>query len=271
VSLLIAAIAAFCFGTLIGSFLNVVIWRLPRSAGLGGRSQCPHCHAALGPANLVPLLSYAAQRGRCAQCGARISPRYPLIEAATGLLFAAAAVYVLAGGGSPASYLELARWLFIITVLITVFVIDLEHYLILDIVVFPAVGTILILNIVLDLAARQPLWSLGSHTVTGILAAALGAGFFYLLWLVSRGRWMGFGDVKLNLFLGLALGLPGMAVALFLAFMLGAVVGVGLIALRLKKLQSQVPFGTFLSTGALLVLFYGPSLWSWYARLVGWR
>ena len=270
---MIAAIAviAFVLGTLIGSFLNVVIWRLPRGESLGGRSHCPHCHALLGPANLVPLLSYAFQRGRCANCRARISPRYPIIELASGLLFAAAAVHWLAGFSQPLNYLELLRWLVIIAALIAVFVIDLEHYLILDAVVFPAAAMVLALDIALDLAARQPLLSFGSHTAGGILAAILAAGFFYALWLVSRGRWIGFGDVKFNLLLGLALGWPYVIVGLFLSFMIGAIVGVGLIVFASKKMQSRVPFGTFLAVGATLALFYGPSVWDWYLRLVGWR
>jgi len=268
---LVIIISTFIFGTLIGSFLNVVIWRLPRGESLGGRSSCPHCKAKLKPAHLVPLLSYAVQRGCCAHCQARISSRYPLIEAITGLLFAAAAAHILTGPALAATYLELLRWLIIIAALIAVFVIDLEHYLILDAVVFPVAGAILVLNIILDLLARQPLWFISSHTAGGILAAALAGGFFYLLWFFSRGRWMGFGDVKLNLLLGLVLGLPGIVVGLFLAFMLGAIVGVGLIIAGAKKLQSRVPFGTFLSVGALLALFYSHGLWEWYLGLIGWR
>lgn len=269
---LIIASAAFIFGTLIGSFLNVVIWRLPRGESLGGRSKCPHCHYTLGVANLVPLISFLWQGGRCANCRKPMSVRYPVIEAATGLLFAVAATQTLAAGIiNASSLLDLFRLAFIIPVLIIVFVIDMEHYLILDVVIFPAIVAVLALNIAIDLSGYHSVLILSSHTGGGVVAAALAGGFFYLLWAVSKGRWMGFGDVKLALFLGIALGLPGIAVGLFLSFMIGAIVGVALIAAGKKHLQSHVPFGTFLSIGALLALFYGPALSAWYARLVGWR
>lgn len=268
---MLLTIAAFIFGTLIGSFLNVVIWRLPREQSLGGRSQCPHCGYSLRARNLIPIFSYLGQRRRCANCKKPISPRYLIIEIVTGLLFALAAYHLPLATTHIASALTLLRLLFIIAVLIVVFVIDLEHYLILDAVVLPASLVVLVLNIVIDVAAHQSLLSLTSHTGAGLVAVLSAGGFFYIIWRVSKGRWMGFGDVKLNLFLGLALGLPGIAVGLFLAFMSGAVVGIALIVAQLKQLQSRVPFGTFLSFGALLALFYGPALAAWYARLIGWQ
>jgi leader peptidase (prepilin peptidase)/N-methyltransferase len=264
-------VAAFVFGAVIGSFLNVVIWRLPRGDSLGGRSRCPHCRQTLRPVDLVPVLSYFWRRGRCAYCRKSISPRYVIIEGVTGLLFGLTAAHVLRSGITPISVVELLRLLFIIAILIAVFVIDLEHYLILDAIILPASVIVLVFNIALDLVSRHSVTSLSSHTIGGIVAAALASGLFYLLWRTSRGRWMGFGDVKFNIFLGLALGLPGIGVGLFVAFMLGAVTGLGLIALRFKQLQSRVPFGTFLSLAALLTIFYGPWLAAWYARLIGWR
>jgi len=265
------AITAFAFGTIIGSFLNVVIWRLPRQQSLGGRSHCPHCGYTLKAVNLLPVISYVLQGGSCVNCNKRISARYPLIEVITGMLFAAAAVHSLAFGINALAVLELLRLLFVIAVLVAVFVIDLEHYLILDVVIFPAVGVTLVLNLLIDLMAHKSVLTFTSLTGGGVAAALLAAGFFYVLWRVSAGKWMGFGDVKLNIFLGLVLGFPGIAVGLFLAFMIGSGVGLALIALKLKQLQSRVPFGTFLSIGAILALFYGHQLAKWYASLIGWR
>ncbi len=262
---------AFVFGTAIGSFLNVVIWRLPREQSLGGRSQCPHCHQTLQPRDLVPILSYLALRRRCASCKQSISSRYMWIELLTGLLFAFSAYSFPAAISTGSEALALARLLFIIAVLIVVFVIDLEHYLILDVVVLPAALIILGLNIAVDLVHHHSLFSLSSLTGGGIVAAVLAAGFFYLIWRISKGLWMGFGDVKLNLVLGLALGLPGIAVGLFLSFIFGSLVGIGLIALGQKQLTSRVPFGTFLSAATVITLFYGPALAAWYGQLIGWR
>jgi leader peptidase (prepilin peptidase) / N-methyltransferase len=270
VATFIFSLAAFVFGTAIGSFLNVVIWRLPQERSLGGRSECPHCHVTLKPRNLIPLFSYLIQGRRCASCRQYISSRYFLIELITGLTFAFTA-YQFSGVFFDSSMaLTLARLLFIIAILIVVFVIDLEHYLILDVVVFPAAIIVLILNFGVDLINHQAVLSLASHTGGGIVAALLASGFFYLIWLVSRGRWMGFGDVKFNLFLGLALGWPGVIVALLLAFFLGSVVGVGLIVFGQKQLSSRVPFGTFLSLAALFTLFYGSIVASWYLHLISW-
>jgi leader peptidase (prepilin peptidase) / N-methyltransferase len=264
------ALAAFVFGTAIGSFLNVAIWRLPQEKSLGGRSECPHCHTTLKPRNLIPLFSYLGQGRRCANCHEPISPRYFIIELITGLLFAFAAYQFSAALFSIPLALTLLRLWFITAILIVVFVIDLEHYLILDVVVFPAAIVVLILNLVIDLINHQAILSFSSHTGGGIIAGLLASGFFYLIWRVSSGRWMGFGDVKLNLFLGLALGWPGVLVSLLLAFFSGSIVGIGLIAAGRKQLSSQVPFGTFLSLAALFTLFYGPALASWYLRLIGW-
>jgi leader peptidase (prepilin peptidase)/N-methyltransferase len=259
----------FVFGLMIGSFLNVVIWRLPREQKLTGRSHCPHCDHVLTAAELVPLFSFVWQRGRCAHCRAPISIRYPLIELSCGLLFLVAVL--LFPPAVTVDYVLLLRILIAIAVLIPVFVIDLEHYIILDVIILPASLVMLGLNVVSDLLLSQSLIAWSSYTIGGIVAALAAGAFFYVIWKVSSGRWMGFGDVKLTLLLGLILGLPGIVTGLFMAFLLGSVVGIGLMALRIKKLKSMLPFGTFLSVATILALFFGPQLWYWYLQLIGWR
>ncbi len=254
----------FIFGTLIGSFLNVIIWRWPRGEKISGRSQCPRCHKSLAYLELIPLVSYVVLNGKCSNCQKPISPRYFIIELVTGLLFAFASAQSLLV--TPIDFALLLRILFIIAILVVVFVIDLEHYLILDIVVLPATGVLLVFNIVLDAVAHRPL---ASVTVDSIIAALLASGFFYLIWKISSGRWMGLGDVKFNIFLGVALGVVNIIVALFAAFMIGAVVGVILLLTGKKQMNSKIPFGTFLSVGALLALFYGMPLFRWYFSLIG--
>ncbi len=210
---------------------------------------------------MVPVASYLALRGKCRYCGGRISPRYAVIEAITGIFFAASFVYVmpLAYSGSGGYFLA-GRLALICSVLIVVFMIDFEHYLILDRVVFPALAVLAVLNA----------WLFGWHGLLLSGYAALGlAAFFGLLYLFSRGRWIGLGDIKLALFLGFAT--PGLLILVnaMLAYFLGAVIGVGLLLLRRKNMRSELPFGTFLAISTVAAIFYGQPLLLWYLHLVG--
>ncbi|TSC54172.1 MAG: leader peptidase (prepilin peptidase) / N-methyltransferase, partial [Parcubacteria group bacterium LiPW_30] len=142
--------------------------------------------------------------------------------------------------------------------LIIIFVYDLKHYIIPDKVLFPAIGIVFLEQLIFSFRFLDfnPLW------------AGLGAGAFFLFFfLVSGGRWMGFGDVKLAFFMGLFLGFPNIVVALFLAFFLGAIIGVGLIIFGSKNLKSEVPFGPFLITGTFIALFWGQEIIQWYSHL----
>jgi prepilin signal peptidase PulO-like enzyme (type II secretory pathway) len=246
------ALGVFVFGACIGSFLNVVIWRLPRNQNLGGRSKCPHCQHTLSAWDLIPVFSFLLSNQRCRYCRRKISARYPLIELITGGLLLAA--YLRISPGDWPAALLLVQFAVIIATAIAVFAIDLEHYLILDKIVFPAAAAVLLLSALTDFA----------NLPTHLLAAASAFAAFGLIWYLSQGKWLGFGDVKLAGFMGLALGFPGILVALFIAFTSGAVIGVGLILAGKKDLSSQLPFGTFLAASMILALFYGPTLWHWY-------
>lgn len=252
---------AFVFGAVIGSFLNVLIWRLPRNEKPNGRSMCPHCKHELVWFDLIPLVSFIVYRGSCRYCHKPISIRYPIIEFITGLLFAFAIwnfplVDTLA-------WLTFAKVAFVITICIVVFVIDFEHYLILDKVVFPAIFIILGLLIATDITA-------GTYNtlITAVMSAIGSAIPFWFLWWFSKGRWIGFGDVKLIIFMGLALGFPSIVVALFASFGLGAIIGIALILLGKKHMSSKLPFGTFLTVGTVLAIFYGPQIWTAYWKLL---
>jgi len=258
---------AFCFGTIIGSFLNVVVWRLPRGEALTGRSHCPHCGGILGVLDLFPVFSFIFLRGRCRRCKAKISRRYLILEIVTGLLFASA-VYFL----QPADFVsgfELLKYFLVLSALVVVFMVDLEHFLILDQVVFPVAAAMFLLNLLLDLFGHVKILSFYSSTVSGILGAAALFGFFFLVWLLSKGKWIGFGDVKLAVFLGLSLGWPFVLVGLMLAVLSGGIVSVFLLAFFQKTLKSQIPFGTFLAFGTVLALFYGDKLIGWYLAILG--
>ena len=249
--------AAFVFGSCIGSFLNVLMWRLPREEKITGWSHCPNCNHRLEWWNLVPLFSYLFHGRKCQYCKKEISSRYFIIEFITGILFALA-VWQL-GPSDWLMWVTALKMVTVIAVCITVFVIDFEHYLILNKVIYPAIGLMLLLNPVLSIMTRSP-----EIFVTSLLAAVLAAVPFWILWKFSDGKWMGDGDIRFVAFMGLALGFPGILVALFLSFIVGAIVGVALIYLGSKQMSSKLPFGTFLSMATIAALFYGVKLWDFY-------
>lgn len=250
----------FIFGLIIGSFLNVVILRLPNEKSLSGRSRCAECNKELEARDLVPLFSYLVLEGRCRYCGARISPRYFIIELTTGLLFAlAGALFVPV---DLISTLELLRVLFIISVLIAVFVIDLENYLILDVIIYPATVTLALFSLGIDLASGSSLF------IPGLFAAIVLYIFFGSIYYFSKGDWMGFGDVKFAPFLGFAT--PGLLAfgTILLASLLGSLAGIFLILLKGKNLRTEIPFGTFLSVSCIILVYFGDQLFSWYFELI---
>jgi prepilin signal peptidase PulO-like enzyme (type II secretory pathway) len=244
----------FIFGLIVGSFLNVVIFRLHSGKSfLIGRSECPHCHHSLSAWDLIPLASFVFLGGKCRYCKTKISYQYPMVELTT------AVVFVLFFVNNQWSIINGQLWFQIIFAcfLIVVAVYDFKHYLILDKVVFPALGLAII-------------WSLISgNFIAGLVSAIVIAGFFGLQYLVSRGQWMGLGDVKLGLFLGFLAPWPQSLVLLMLAYFSGAVVGLVLVAINRKHLSSQLPFGVFLSFSAIIVMLFGQPIMNWYLRLIG--
>lgn len=241
----------FIFGLAVGSFLNVIICRLEtKESIIKGRSHCPKCGAVLKWSDLIPLLSFLIQKGRCRYCRENISWQYPLVELATGLVFLAVFnfQFPIINFQSIVNFqiLNLFYYFAITSFLIIIFVYDLKHYLIPDKIVFPAILIALIFN-----------WS-------NILSAILASGFFLSLVLISKGKWMGLGDVKLAGLMGLVLGWPNILLALFLAFMSGAIIGISLMMAGKKSLKSQIPFGPFLAGSTILVILYGQYLTDWY-------
>ena len=255
------AIIIFLFGLAAGSFLNCVIYRLESNQSfLKGRSFCPHCKHQLGFWDLMPVLSFIMLGGKCRYCQKRIPLQYPLIELSTGLLFVFTKLEITTMGVIPSFY-----WLTIISFLIVIFVYDLKHYIIPDKVIYPAIGITLFYDFYLGFT-KSPL-ILGDF-VNQLLSATGAAGFFAAIVIVSRGKWMGVGDIKLAFLMGLILGLPSILVALFLAFLSGAIIGVGLIVSGKKTMKSEVPFGPFLVTGTFIALFWGQELINWYVKSI---
>ena len=261
----------FLFGLVTGSFLNCLIYRLYTKKGfLFGRSFCPHCRHKLSWSDLIPVLSFLALKGKCRYCSKKISWQYPLVEIATGILFVLVVNYELGIRNYELFNLEtlLASLLMILAFcfLIIIFVYDLKHYIIPDKIIYPAIAIAFLYQLFRNL--ESGIWNLDFRPLLyPLLSALLASTFFLAIFLISRGKWLGFGDVKLVFFLGLLLGFPNILVALFLAFFIGAGVGILLIAFRKKTLKSEVPFGPFLVSGTFLALFFGQNIVDCYLSL----
>jgi leader peptidase (prepilin peptidase) / N-methyltransferase len=244
----IAVLAAAVFGLLIGSFLNVVAYRLPRGESLAHpRSRCPGCEAPIAAYDNIPVLSWLLLRGRCRRCGEPISIRYPLVEATTGVLFA----LVVA---TQDDALRIVLGLLLVTALVPITLIDLELRLIPNRITLPAAVAALIAAVILDVSF-----------VPEQLIAGAAAGGFFLLAALAYPRGMGMGDVKLAGVLGLYLG-RAVAPALFVALIAGVVVGAVIIARvgTREGRRTAVPFGPFLALGGLFGLFFGDAVMGAY-------
>lgn len=269
-------IIVFIFGLAVGSFLNCVIYRLEKKESfLKGRSYCPHCKHKLSWQDLIPLFSFLILRGKCRYCQKKISWQYPLVEITTGLLFVLIFNFQFSPKGdfwlpvgqaifnqfSIFNFQNLIYLCFLFLVscfLLIIFVYDLKHYIIPNKIIYPLIGITFLYQIfkVLDFGN----WNF-------ILSALFASGFFLAIVLISKGRWMGLGDVKLAFFMGLFLASPNILAALFFAFTIGAIIGVGLILGGKKALKSELPFGPFLILGTLIAFFWGQEIIQWYLQL----
>ena len=250
----------FIFGLCIGSFLNCVVYRLEKKEKITGRSFCPQCKTKLSWSDLFPVFSFLFLLGRCRYCRKKISIQYPIVEIATGLVFLLIFSAGVPTGSGPAlgwNLLNLAFLFYIASVLIVIFVYDLRYYLIPDRILFPAIA------IGATYRIFENLYSLGG-LISFVYAVLIGAGFFLFIFLISKGRWMGFGDVKLAVLMGLILGLPSVFPALFLAFFFGAIIGIITMIFGNKSLKSEMPFAPFLITGTFIAVLYGGHIIQWY-------
>ena len=292
-------VAGFIIGVCLGSFTKVLADRSLTSSNFLARSHCEYCKKQLAWYDLFPILSYLFLRGKCRYCGKRLSPEYFLTEILVGLIMAGVFARIF-----PPNFLEfnLVSWVaaglslvtysVIVVTLVSVFITDFKTGYIPDRITQPAIWTLFILLIVsagyrvgllyfslknseigkylippysnyfyshaLDLA--QPL-------IYGSLLALLLGLFFYLLIILTRGKGMGGGDLKLGVFLGLAFGFPNSLVVLMLSFLLGSVFGIGLILFGRKKFGQTLPFGPFMSLAGVIVIFWGADILNWYLNL----
>lgn len=247
----------FGLGVIIGSFLNVVIYRLHTSKSLNDRSHCLSCGTQLVWYELFPVVSYLVLLGRCKSCQSKISSRYLLVELCTGFLFALAYMSVV-------GFVPLLLVLILLSALVVIFVYDLYHMVIPDEYVF--LGSIISIAYALYGAPTMAEFSIS------IFAGVLASSFFCLLWVVSSGKWMGFGDVKLAFPLGVMVGISGLFSFIVFSFWLGAVISILLITFKwlLKRgqvhlrffsqhitMKSEIPFAPFMIASFILVYLLG--------------
>lgn len=272
------------FGAIIGSFLNVVIHRLPRDESIVfPNSRCPSCEAKIGPLDNLPILSYLILRGRCRACRAPISPRYPAVEALTALLYAAVfLVDVYWRGGLTVIILF---DLVFVTALVALIFIDAEHMLLPNAITYPGIVFAIIARLTLpylvglhafeDLPSLAsgwfstwPLWA--TSLASAVLGALAGGGSLWLMgWLWERLRGveaMGLGDVKMMFMVGAYMGWRLTILTIFLGVLSGSIIGIGLMTRRGERdMQMQLPFGIFLGIGSILALLVGWRIIAWYA------
>ncbi|GGK86536.1 prepilin peptidase [Mangrovihabitans endophyticus] len=250
--------AAGVLGLVVGSFLNVVIHRVPRGESLvAPGSHCPHCGVAVRARHNVPVLGWLLLRGRCADCAAPISARYPLVEAVTAALFVA----VTARFGLS---WELPAYLYLAAIAVALAAIDLDVLRLPDRIVLPSYGVAAALLLPAAVAGHD--WS---APLRALAAAAALYAFYWVLAVLPKG--MGGGDVKLAPLLGFYLGWLGwswVAVGAFAAFLLGGAVGMVLLAARLATRKSRIPFGPYMLGGAFLAVFAAAPIADWYTSLL---
>ncbi len=245
----------FAFGLIIGSFLNCLIWRLYKEETVLGRSYCPNCGKELKWYDNIPLLSFVILKGRCRFCDEKISWQYPLVELITGILFALSYYLSLKHGFS---FLELFFYLFIISLSVIIFVFDLRWYLIPVWTVIVGGLVVIALNLFF-----------GASILHLLISMLIGAGFFGIQYLITRGKGIGEGDIWLGALFGAIFpDLKLLILSIFLTYIIGGLVAAILLIFKVKKIGSQLPLGIFLSLSLVICLFFGKEIVDWYFSLI---
>ncbi len=263
----------FILGLAVGSFISASAWRLYEQDQLRaakkkpnaklsiskGHSMCEHCRHTLGAKDLVPLLSWVSLKGRCRYCRAKLSWEYPAIELATGLLFVASLntwEFV-----ENVDYLAFGGWLILLSALIFLALYDIKWLLLPNKIIYPLIITTTTLVIV-----QSIFFGGGAEMVRDrVLGLAFAGGIFYLLFMVSDGKWIGGGDVKLGIFIGITLGFSRSVLTFILAFNMAAVVVLPLLFMGAVKRKTPIPFGPFLISATIVSALYGYEILQWYS------
>ena len=242
-------VIVFVFGLVIGSFLNVCIYRLPRGESIvSPGSHCPSCSHPLGLWDLIPLVSFIILGMKCRYCKKEISPRYFFVELGTGMMFLAVFARFFIYENNPLVFIS---YLVLCSALIAITFIDLEHKIIPDKITYP----VMIAGIFLSIFTRS--------FFPSVIGLFLGGGILLFIVVVSRGG-MGGGDVKLAAMLGAFLGWKLVLLNLFLSFLLGGIVAVILLAMKIKGRKDYIPFGPYLAIAGIITVFWGSKILSLY-------
>lgn len=264
----------FLFGVIFGSFINALVWRLRKlettKGKVGkkysiahGRSICVHCEHELAPKDLVPLFSWLALRGKCRYCQKPISAQYPIVELLTGILFAMSFAFWQFPLGSIASVAVLLIWLGSLVILIALAIYDIHWYELPDRLVFPMIGLGLVFAALSAYDQRDLTVLVGS-----LFGSALMFSLFWILFQMSKGEWIGGGDVKIAFALGaFAGGATESLLVIFIASLLGTLLAVPSLLKAGAIKGVKIPFGPYLITATILVVLFGNSVISWYQNL----
>lgn len=268
-------VSVFLFGLIIGSFLNVVIYRLPLGESLAfPGSHCPSCNAPVKPYDNLPVLSYLVLRGRCRACKVNISPVYPAVEILVGILY----LLVFLRDGLTT---HLVADLVFVSLIVPLVFIDLRHKLLLNKITYPGIVVLTILRAIAPdpvvSGATRATWGLEGWPawavalVGSLIGALVGGGSLWLVrefyFRVRRVEGMGLGDVKMMLMVGAFVGWQLSLLTIFIASLLGSLIGVALIWFRSGSMKTEIPFGVFLGPAAIISLFIGQPLIAWYLTL----
>lgn len=263
-NMVLTLFVALLIGVVVGSIVNATVLRTKSGLPIMSRAKCITCVEPIAWFDLIPVVSYFALKGRCRRCSAAIEWQYPAVELAMGILFLLFAARIQFGWGIP-SFVEEAEygWLFVRDAVMSVFLViiflyDFRFSVIPDRFSIPAIIIAFAVN--LGLGAQPYGVLLGSLTI---------GAFFAIQFLASQGRWVGGGDIRMGMLIGALLGLPLGVLALFVSYILGSVAGLYLVGAGHRRLDSHVPFGTFLAVGAIVAMVFGPELLTWYFSVLG--
>ncbi|HEU5004980.1 MAG TPA: prepilin peptidase [Candidatus Saccharimonadales bacterium] len=261
-------VALLILGLILGSFINVLVERMHAGQDfVHGRSHCDHCGHELAVWDLVPVLSWLSLAGRCRYCKAKVSWQHPAVEIIAGLLFAASYYWWPLGFSNLGSKALFAAWLISLVGLTALAIYDLKWMLLPSKIIYPtfavaAAGRLIYLVTVEDHKPHALLLWAGSIVVA--------SGFFLVLYIISQGKWIGYGDVRLGLVTGTLLAAPALSfLMIFLASVAGTLIAVPLLTLQKKNLSSRLPYGPFLIMATAVVMIFGQSLLDWYNRVLG--
>lgn len=258
-------IILFVLGLCLGSFINALVWRVHEEKNISTeRSMCPKCGHQLAPSDLIPVLSWLMLRARCRYCQQPISKQYPLVELLTALVFVLSYHFWPGGVIGSGEFILFGSWLLSAVGLIALAVYDWRWMILPSRILYPTAGVAVAGRLAYIVSfAPNPRHEL----LAWLLAVVVAGGLFLLLFIISKGKWIGYGDVRLGLITGTLLASPTKAfLMIFLASLLGTVYSLPMLLMGKQKLAAKVPFGPFLICSSSIVLLFGNSLINWYSH-----